>query len=113
VRLIILTVVLGLLVASGSLVGKARAGSHGNTAAEDQYTPPKVVKPAKPAKPTKPAKGQTFTPPSAQASAPAPTQQTGTTLPFTGLSLWKVVLVGVALLVLGVLLRRGVPRRGP
>jgi hypothetical protein len=34
-------------------------------------------------------------------------------LPFTGLSLLKVVLVGVGLLLLGILLRRGVPRRGP
>jgi hypothetical protein len=43
------------------------------------------------------------------ASAPA----SSSTLPFTGLSLLKVVLVGVALLALGFVLRRGVSRRGP
>jgi len=53
-------------------------------------------------------------PPGTQASAPTgrPTSS-GSTLPFTGLSLLRVVLLGVALLLLGLLLRRGVPRRGP
>ena len=94
---------LGLLVTLGSFAGQARAGG---SAAQDQYTPAPVVKPA--------GGGQSMTPPGAQASAP----QSGvagqsSTLPFTGLSLLKVVLVGAGLLLLGLLLRRSVPRRGP
>ena len=91
----------------GSLVGQARAGG---SAAQDQYTPPPVVKPG-----GKPTGGSgPLTPPGAQASAPAPaSNQQGSTLPFTGLSLLKVVLVGAGLLLLGLLLRRGLPRREP
>jgi len=93
---------LAILVAAvvfGLFAGQARASG---SAAHDQYTPPPV-----------PSQHQS-TPPGAQASAPlaAPTSG-GSTLPFTGLSLLRVVLLGVVLLVLGVLLRRGVPRRGP
>jgi hypothetical protein len=88
----------------GAFAGQARAGG---SAAQDQYTPPPVVKP------TGGGGGhQPLTPPGAQASAPTAANQ-GSTLPFTGLSLLKVVLVGVALLLLGILLRRGLPRRGP
>lgn len=93
------------IVALGSLAGQARAGG---SAAQDQYTPPSTVTP------TKGGKGP-MTPPGAQASAPTGTHMAGQggTLPFTGLSLLKVVLVGAALLVLGILLRRGLPRRDP
>lgn len=88
----------------GLFAGQALAGG---SAAQDQYTPPKVPSP----------KGghQPMTPPGAQAAGPnhgsVPGQ--GATLPFTGLSLLKVVLVGAALLLLGIVLRRGLPRRGP
>jgi hypothetical protein len=92
-----------MLVMLGSLVGQARAGG---SAAQDQYTPAPVVKPT--------GGAGAMTPPGAQASAPtAGAVQGGSTLPFTGLSLLKIVLVGVGLLLLGILLRRGVPRRGP
>ena len=87
------------IVASCLFAGQARASG---SAAHDQYTPPAV-----------PSQHQS-TPPGAQASAPiAAATPGGSTLPFTGLSLLRVVLLGVVLLVLGVLLRRGVPRRGP
>jgi hypothetical protein len=92
------------VVAFGPLAGGAWAGGSSPTAARDQYTPPSTAKP----------KPQKMKSPGAQASAPTATPATqGSTLPFTGLSLVKVVLVGLALLALGVLLRRGLPRRGP
>ena len=88
----------------GSLAGQARAGG---SAAQDQYTPPAVVTPTG-------GSSHPMTPPGAQASAPTSgVAGASATLPFTGLSLLKVVLVGVGLLLLGILLRRGVPRRGP
>lgn len=98
-RLPALAILVASMVAFGLLAGQARASG---SAAHDQYTPPSV-----------PSQHQS-TPPGAQASGSlaAPTSG-GSTLPFTGLSLLRVVLLGVVLLVLGVLLRRGVPRRGP
>lgn len=100
-------VAVGSIALLGGFAGQARAS--GGSAAQDQYSPPPVVKPG--GKPTG-GKGS-FTPPGAQASAPAPVSSQGSTLPFTGLSLLAVVLVGAGLLLLGILLRRGVPRRGP
>jgi hypothetical protein len=103
VRRLAVWVLVATIAALGSLAGQARAGS----AAQDQYTPPATVTPTQGHGP--------MTPPGTQASAPSPTHIAGQgpTLPFTGLSLLKVVLVGAALLVLGILLRRGLPRRGP
>jgi hypothetical protein len=90
-----------LIAACGLFAGQAWAGG---SAANDQYTPPPIAKP----KPNHSMK------PGTQASGPTsrPTSR-GSMLPFTGLSLLRVVLLGVVLLLLGVLLRRGVPRRGP
>ena len=107
VGLLACALAVGSVAAFGPLAGQAWAGStHGvsPTAAQDQYTPPPIPKP----------KPKQMKPPGAQASAPTTHHMTHSgALPFTGLSLLKVVLVGVALLVLGVLLRRGSPRRGP
>jgi hypothetical protein len=88
----------------GLLAGQARAGG---SAAQDQYTPPKAVSPK--------SGHQQMTPPGARAAGAnhGPSAGQGATLPFTGLSLLKVVLVGAALLLLGIFLRRGLPRRGP
>lgn len=98
-----LALAVGLLAMLGSFAGQARAGG---SAAQDQYTPPPVVKPG--------GGGQSMTPPGAQASAPeSGVAGQSSTLPFTGLSLLKVVLVGAGLLLLGLMLRRGLPRRGP
>lgn len=97
-------VVVGSLVMLGSLAGQARAGG---TAAQDQYKAPPIVKPA--GKPT--GGSQPLTPPGAQASGQVLGANHASTLPFTGLSLLEFVLVGVGLLILGILLRRGLPRR--
>jgi len=98
-RLPAVAILVVAIVASCLFAGQARASG---SAAHDQYTPPSV-----------PSQHQS-TPPGAQASAPiAAGTPGGSTLPFTGLSLLRVLLLGVVLLVLGVLLRRGVPRRGP
>jgi hypothetical protein len=104
VRRLAVWVLVATIAALGLLAGQARAGG---SAAQDQYTPPATVTPTQGHGP--------MTPPGTQASAPSPTHVAGQgpTLPFTGLSLLKVVLVGAALLVLGILLRRGLPRRGP
>lgn len=99
-----LAVVLVSIAMFGLFAGQARAGG---SAAQDQYTPPKTVSPK--------SGPQQMTPPGAQAAGPThgQTPGQGATLPFTGLSLLKVVLVGSALLLLGIILRRGLPRRGP
>ena len=102
IRHLAAAVAVGLLAMLGSVVGQARAGG---SAAQDQYTPPPIVKPT--------GGGGPMTPPGAQASAPAGGVEAASTLPFTGLSLLKVVLVGAGLLLLGIVLRRGVARRDP
>lgn len=99
-----LAVAVASIVMLGTFAGQARAGG---SAAQDQYTPPKTVSPK--------SGHQQMTPPGAQAAGPnhGPAPGQGATLPFTGLSLFRVVLVGGALLLLGIFLRRGLPRRGP
>lgn len=104
-RLLALALAVCATAAAGLLAGLAYGA--GGSAADDQY----------PTTTAMPTQGQgPLTPPGAQASAPtgAHVAGQGATLPFTGLSLLKVVLVGAALLVLGILLHRGrLPRRGP
>ena len=106
----------GLMLAvglSGGVAGASMlpdAGSAHPTAAQDQYGAHHVLKPAQP---------PVFTPPkvnspstrSTRASTPtktiaAPPASTTATLPYTGLALLKVVLVGLGLLALGFALRR-------
>ncbi len=106
----------GLMLAvglSGGVAGASmlpHADSAHPTAAQDQYGAHHTLKPAKP---------QVFTPPkvnspsarSTPASTPtttiaAPPASTTGTLPYTGLALLKVVLVGLGLLALGFALRR-------
>jgi hypothetical protein len=118
-------VLLGALVFAGSGVVPAGASpNHGLThitAAQDQYgghhvappapshvfTPPKTTAPKttapKTSAPKTPAATNTLAAPNTSA---APVATTAGTLPFTGLALLKVVLVGLGLLALGFALHR-------
>jgi hypothetical protein len=102
--------VLAGTASAATMSGKApHATSSGVTAADDQYSSQHVVTPPKHTG-TAPATSSNtspsgnsapFTPPKTTTTASA-----ANTLPFTGVGLLKVVLVGIALLGLGVLLRR-------
>lgn len=122
-----------MAVAFATAVGTARAsGLGGVSAAQDQYgtpgvlTPPSTTTTPTPTTPAPTPAGATKvvttptstvgtpaaktltspptnTTPTTTSGAPAPS---GVTLPFTGLSIFKVMLVGIGLIALGFVLRR-------
>lgn len=96
------TLVVALLVLSGSAsASTSSAKSHSTvySAAHSQYGNAHVLKPT--------VLGTSKTKPSAAPAAkPLATTKSAGTLPFTGLSLLKVLLVALGMLVLGVMLRQ-------
>ncbi len=101
-----------LLVCAVALVGAASARATPNST---QYDNPATSSPAASNATVSGAKtaGKTTTTPKASTAAPAPTtvQTSKQTLPFTGLALLAYVLVGGALVIVGLGLRRAATSR--